>query len=116
MESVMGKGCKITAEIKASILAELTSGGGEISGLAKRYSLSERTIRKLYKQSLSPAVTKAAASQFFELKIADLEEPVLPKPKQLQISIKSGEISLTLDGAIKNDQLSSVFKLIEVLC
>lgn len=115
MESIMAKGKKITAEIIREILSELTSGG-EISALAKRHSLSERTIRKLYKQSLSPAVTREASAQFFELKIADQTSAVLAKPKQLQISIKSEDISLTLEGSIGSEQLNTVFKLIEALC
>jgi transposase-like protein len=116
------RGKKVSAEIKAGIIAESLRPGCVIANLAKETGISMNTIyswRSKYNSlslansgSLGKADSFDSAGNFIELSVS--------QPRQLlnlqEVSLRFDDLSLVMQGQIKSSVLLAIVKILEEVC
>jgi len=122
----MSKSCnKISSEIKSQILSELQVPGCIVSGLAKKYNISNTTIYTWQRQRQKIGIDDGSAvngggkfggSKFVELSVSDSGNSTLEKSTLEKASLIFNDFSLVIEGRVKSSSLLAILQILEESC
>lgn len=102
---------KVTAELKAKVLAEASKAGCVMSDLARSYGISEKTLYGWRSSAKKELVMASSGNKFVEL---------LPEPPAQEMLKKAelvfGDCLLLMEGKFSSTKLISILKILEAAC